>query len=241
MIVLCSDFGTTDAYVGQLKLALTRIAPQINVIDLCHHLPMFSPRNAAHLLAAWTPDIPTGAVIVAVVDPGVGSTRRPIVLRTPTHTWVGPDNGLFNVVARRAPAAAWFEIQRRPSTCSSSFHGRDIFAPAAAQLAAGTAAEHLLLSCDAPDMGDEIDEIWEIIYIDHYGNAISGIRATSLPKDARLMLAERKISSVRTYSEGAEGIEFWFENSNGLVEFALYRGNISRRLDINIGARVELG
>src|SRR5690348_15322031 len=137
MIVLFTDFGATGPYVGQVKAVLAREAPQQPVIDLLHQAPAMNPRASAYLLASLAPSIKGDAAFVCVVDPGVGTARRALALRADGRWFVGPDNGLLDVVARRARETEWWEIAWRPQDLSATFHGRDLFAPVAARLARG--------------------------------------------------------------------------------------------------------
>ena len=137
MIVLCTDFGPAGPYVGQVKAVLAREAPGVPVIDLFADLPPFRPQLAAYLLAAYGETFVAGDVILAVVDPGVGSARAALALEADGRWYVGPDNGLFEIVLRRAGAAQCWTIDWRPPAMSATFHGRDLFAPVAARLARG--------------------------------------------------------------------------------------------------------
>ncbi|HDP89882.1 MAG TPA: hypothetical protein ENN42_08000, partial [Thioalkalivibrio sp.] len=141
MLHLFTDFGLQGPYVGQLHAAILRAAPGTTVIDLLHDAPMFRPRAAAHLLAACAGESRSGDVFVCVVDPGVGTARRPLALRADGLWFVGPDNGLLEVVAARADATAWWQISWRPARLSASFHGRDLFGPVAARITAGDPPE----------------------------------------------------------------------------------------------------
>ncbi|MFQ5468633.1 MAG: S-adenosyl-l-methionine hydroxide adenosyltransferase family protein, partial [Kiloniellaceae bacterium] len=135
MIVLFTDFGPTGPYMGQVTGALMRDAPGVEIVQLMCDAPAFDPRASAYLLAAYGPDFPEGSVFLAVVDPGVGGPRAPLALQAGGRWYVGPDNGLLAMVARRAgPAARAWEITWRPARLSATFHGRDLFAPVAARL-----------------------------------------------------------------------------------------------------------
>ena len=149
MIVLFTDFGPGGPYTGQMKAVLAREAPGIPVIDLADDLPACDPEPAAYLLAAFARAFPPGAVFVCVVDPGVGSDRAPVALSTDERWYVGPDNGLLAIAARRADDARWFTIDWRPLSLSPSFHGRDLFAPVAARIARGEAVPGTPLDVDA--------------------------------------------------------------------------------------------
>ena len=140
ILTLSTDFGTEDEYVGVMKGVILSIAPEVRLVDLSHQIPPQDVRRAAFLLMNAVPYFPPDTVHLAVVDPGVGTERRPLAVRTPAGTFVGPDNGLFSWVLARVPEWGAVEIREpayRLPLVSSTFHGRDIFAPAAAYLAAG--------------------------------------------------------------------------------------------------------
>src|SRR6266545_4808355 len=139
MIVLFTDFGADDLYVGQVKAALLERAPAgTAIVDLLHSVPSFHPRAGAHLLAALQARFPAGTVFFAVIDPGVGTDRDAAVLQADGKWYVGPDNGLLSVVAARAATTQTWRIAWRPPALSASFHGRDLFAPVATDLARPT-------------------------------------------------------------------------------------------------------
>src|SRR3989344_3756007 len=129
MIVLFTDFGLTDPYVGQLHAVFAREAPGVPVIDLFHSVPDFNIRAGAYLLPAYARDFPPGAIFVGVVDPGVGSARRPVMLKADNRWYVGPDNGLFEIVQRRAGECDCRVIRWQPPRLSARFPGRGLFAP----------------------------------------------------------------------------------------------------------------
>jgi hypothetical protein len=237
-IVLFTDFGSADIYVGQVKSVLQQWAPQTAVIDLANDLPPFNVRAAAHLLDALKTPFPEGSVFICVVDPGVGTARAAIVVEADGRRYVGPDNGLMSVVAARAAAVRFFSIAWRPERLSDSFHGRDLFAPVAARIAAGTLSpEHLRpLPALAESFGAE--DLGEIIYLDHYGNACTGIRASNVPRDAVLSANGHRISYARVFGEATEK-PFWYENSHGLVEVAMDRVNAAQALGLSIGQPVR--
>lgn len=232
MLVLFTDFGVTGPYVGQVRAVLARLAPAVPVVDLMHDAPAFDPRASAYLLAALTDPFPDDAVFVCVVDPGVGSDRAPALAAAGGRRFVGPDNGLFEIVLRRAAPAVLHRIDWRPDRLSTSFHGRDLFAPVAARLALGKS-----VACSPTDRrhADWPDDLAEVIYVDGYGNAMTGLRAATVPPAAVIEVAGRRLSRATTFSDMPEGKAFWYENSSGLVEFAVNRGNAAARLGIGIG------
>lgn len=240
MIVLYTDFGPADPYVGQMKAVLARDAPGVPVIDLLHAVPSFDPRAGAYLLAALAGEFPPGAVFVCVVDPGVGGARRPVVVRAAGQTYVGPDNGLFEIVARRAPDTEVRAITWLPERLSASFHGRDLFAPVAALLARGGAPESVPARLTRPPGPPWPDDLPQIVYVDHYGNAMTGLRTAAVPPGAGLEVAGRLLPRARVYAEVAEGEVFWYENSIGLAEIAVNRGSAARSLGLAVGDAVRL-
>lgn len=235
-IVLFSDFGSGDIYVGQVKAVLQRLAPGIALIDLLHEAPAFNVRASAHLLAAMVGRFAEDSVFLTVVDPGVGAARNAVVVRADKRWYVGPDNGLLSVVAARAGNSDCRRIVWQPQQLSASFHGRDLFAPIAAALAAqGGLPEGWFEHTGRLKVEFGGDDLPEIIYVDHYGNAHTGIRASGIAHDASLLVGARRLPYARVFSEAAEGDPFWYENSQGLVEVAVNRGSAAPLLGLNIG------
>jgi hypothetical protein len=239
MITLFTDFGPGGPYVGQLHAVLAQQAPGTAVIDLFHDLPRHDIRAAAYLLPAYTRGFPPGTVHVCVVDPGVGSARRALMVKADHRWYVGPDNGLFHVLARRAQALDCLEIQWRPVQMPASFHGRDLFAPVAAQLARGSVPASAPVAM-TPPIPDWPDDLPQVLYIDHFGNAMTGLRADRLAQDARLQIGNTTLARARTYSETGEGEGFWYENANGLVEIAVNQGRASAEYSIAVGDPVRI-
>ena len=238
MIALFTDFGLAGPYTGQVKAVLRRDAPAIEVIDLFADAPQGNPKAAAYLLAAYAAWFPVGTVFLCVIDPGVGGPRAPLMIEADQRWFVGPDNGLFELVLRRAATAQAREISWRTEKLSASFHGRDLFAPIAARLARGDsppARPHAPLRHAAWP-----DDLPEIVYIDHYGNALTGLRASAVPQEAVLSTASRRIAHAATFSSVPSGTPFWYENSNGLAEIAVNLGRADAVLDLRIGSPVAL-
>lgn len=238
MIVLFTDFGVTGPYVGQMKSVLCERAPTTPLIDLMHDAPSFDPQAAAYLLSALVSQFPRDSVFLCVVDPGVGSQRKPLIARISERWFVGPDNGLLDIVAQHASGTGeikWWEICWQPAQLSSSFHGRDLFAPVAAMLANGDAPPGRLLDISAARIRRWPSDLEKIIYIDHFGNAMTGIRAANLDRHQMIAVADKRLCWARTFSDVAIGKGFWYENSNGLVELAVNQGRADKMLRINIG------
>ena len=240
MIVLFTDFGLTGPYAGQVKAVLHQVAPQVPVVDLFADAPSRDPRASAYLLAAYAPWFPAGTVFLAVVDPGVGGKRPPVALEADGRWFVGPGNGLLEIVHRRADRSRLLEIAWRPPDLSVSFHGRDLFAPVAASLARGQPIEAEPRPDGFGRWPDWPDDLAEIVYIDHYGNAMTGLRADRLPADARLLAAEQRIPPARTFSAVAPASCFWYRNANGLAEIAVNMGRADRGLGLAVGMPVSV-
>jgi S-adenosylmethionine hydrolase len=207
-------------------------------VDALHDAPDFGIEPAAHLLAALASEYPRGSTFLAVVDPGVGGKRDAIVVRADGRTFVGPDNGLLSVLWQRARRRKCFRIVWKPRRLTRSFHGRDLFAPVAAALAAKRLPKHWLGVKRAPDALLDAGDLARVIYVDHYGNCMTGIRAKTLPRTAVLRVETRRLRHARTFEE-ARGA-FWYENSLGLVEVALPRGNAARTLGLRVGYAIRI-
>ncbi len=240
MIALFTDFGLHDPYVGQLKAVLAQASPAIPVIDLLHEVPAFNAHAGAHLLSALSDGFPPGTVFIGVVDPGVGTERDALVIEADAHLFVGPDNGLFSVCMQRACSVRGWRIEWRPSACSNTFHGRDIFAPIAARLANGERMPDGLSAIDAPRVMFDANDLARVIYIDHYGNAWTGLRGNGVDRHTQLQVAGKALSHAGTFAEVSKGQSFWYVNSSGLVEIAVNRGSAADTLGLRIGDLVGL-
>lgn len=245
MILLFTDFGYDGPYVGQVKTVLAREAPGIPAIDLMHDAPAFDPAAGAYLLAGLVAEMPEGAVCVAVVDPGVGSDRTPVVLQADRRWFVGPDNGLFEIVQRRARIARQWTVTWRPERLSRSFHGRDLFAPVAARIARGEG----LPGEPCPDGWRQDptrpgafwpDDRAAIIYIDRYGNAMTGLRAECCDETRVLVAGGIRIGHAPVFSEVPPGGIFWYHNSCGLVEISVNQGSGAAVCQLEIGTVISV-
>ena len=208
-------------------------APRVPVIDVLHDASDFRIEPAAHLLAALSEEFPSNAIFLAAVDPGVGGRRDAIVVQADGRRFVGPDNGLFSILWARSRSCKCWRIAWRPARLTSSFHGRDLFAPVAAALATRVPRGWLVRKA-APDVLLRGDELARIIYVDHYGNAVTGLRR--FKKSWRLSAGGRMLEYARTF-EATRG-PFWYENSMGLVEIAAPRRSAAKLLGLRIGGRV---
>jgi S-adenosyl-L-methionine hydrolase (adenosine-forming) len=240
MIVLFTDFGLAGPYTGQVAAVLQETAPGVPVIQLFADAPAGQPKPAAYLLAAYAEWFPAGTVLLCVVDPEVGSARRGLIAEAAGRLYVGPDNGLFELVLRRSASPRCWDIGWRPPVLSASFHGRDLFAPVAGRLARGEPPRALASRVAPRGYPAWPDDLAEIVYIDHYGNAITGLRGDSLPANARLAAGGHPVAHAETFSSVPGGVLFWYVNSNGLVEIAVNTGRADRALGLAVGSEVRI-
>jgi S-adenosyl-L-methionine hydrolase (adenosine-forming) len=240
MIVLFTDFGLAGPYTGQVTAVLTRGAPGVPVISLFADAPAGAPKPSSYLLAAYAAWFPAGSVLFCVVDPGVGGDRRALIVNADGRFYVGPDNGLFEIVLRCAASARCWEITWRPKLLSASFHGRDLFAPVAVRLARGEVPAMMARSAAPTRFAEWPDDLAEIVYIDHYGNAMTGMRGETVAATASLGCGGRKIAHALTFSAVPAGAAFWYVNSNGLVEIAVNGGRADRLIGLSIGSKIEV-
>ncbi|MEW5943293.1 MAG: SAM-dependent chlorinase/fluorinase [Pseudomonadota bacterium] len=241
MIVLLTDFGSSDLYAGQVKAAILAHAPDAVIVDLLHDVPAFSPKAGAHLLAALAPQFPVGSVFFAVVDPGVGGQRDAVALLADEKWYVGPDNGLLSVVAARSASCEHWRIAWRPRNLSCSFHGRDLFAPVAAWLDHGTFPHGKLEDIAELQVNYGSADLAEIIYLDHYGNAMTGLRTGQISRSAKIVFGCHALGYARVFSDVPAGQAFWYENSNGLVEIAVNSGCAAEKLGLRVGQAISFG
>lgn len=239
MILLFTDFGLEGPYLGEMMAVLRREAPEVPVVNLMADAPAFRPDLAGYLLAALLErSVLKGEVLLAVVDPGVGGARAPLACRVDGRWLVGPDNGLFEPALRRAGAARTYRIAWQPARLSASFHGRDLFAPVAARLARGRWDD--LAPASATRRPDLPDDLPAIVYIDRYGNAITGLRAAVLPEGAGLRVGGLALARARTFAEVPPGQPFWYANSSDLAEIAVNGGSAASLFGLAPGSAVEV-
>jgi S-adenosylmethionine hydrolase len=239
VITLTTDFGYTDGYVGAMKGVIARLAPEAVVIDIAHDVPRHDIAHAAWVLATSAPEFPMGTIHVAVVDPGVGGARTPVVIEAGGHLYVGPDNGLFAYVADRSERVhALTSTAFRMPAPSDTFHGRDVFAPAAAALARGlpaTAAGPATCLAGTLPWATRATSHGVIVHVDVYGNLISNLPGPARP----VRVGEKEIRPVRTYEELERGGLGCYTGSAGTVELAVREGSAADVLGIARGAKVE--
>jgi S-adenosyl-L-methionine hydrolase (adenosine-forming) len=251
IITLTTDFGASDGYVGTMKGVIFSIAPDAALVDITHEIAPQAIRQAAYVLHAAAPYFPRGTIHLAVVDPGVGSARRALAVRTSHGFLVGPDNGLFTLLLAEeldAECRAITNAKYMLPHVSATFHGRDVFAPVAAHLATGA---------DLADLGPRIadpvtfpvprptrqpDGSWLgcVLYADHFGNVITSVTEDLLRQlfggglhSVEIVIGQQRISGMRcTFSEGAPGELVALVGSSGHLEIAVTNGNAARALNV---------
>ncbi|MGV8992079.1 MAG: SAM hydrolase/SAM-dependent halogenase family protein [Thiobacillus sp.] len=238
MIILFTDFGIRDPYVGQIKARLAEYAPGQTVLDLLHEVPDYNAHAGAHLLAAFAAGFQPGSVFLAVVDPGVGTPRAGVVVMAGGRWYVGPDNGLMSLVAARNPDTRLWRITWQPEMLSPTFHGRDLFAVIAAEIARGEFPESKLSQIDKLEVEFDVGELSRVIYIDHFGNAWVGVR--NVPKHAQVSAAGQLFKYSESFGFVSKGEGFWFNNSVGLLELAVNRGNAATSFGLKVGDVVQV-
>lgn len=240
MLVLFTDYGWQDPYVGQVKAVLAREAPGVPIIDLLHGAPDFNAHAGAQLLDALSLSFPPGAVFFCVVDPGVGGPREACVVNADGRWFVGPDNGLLSIAAARAERAQVWHIHWRPDNLSDTFHGRDLFAPVAGAIASGHFPGDRLTACEALNIRFDAADLARIIYIDHFGNAWTGIRGGLADPGVTLSVKGHSLPWRRVFGDARKGEPFWYVNSAGLIEIAANRAPAASALGLTVGDVVQL-
>jgi hypothetical protein len=259
IVTLLTDFGAADYFVGAMKGAVLAADPRAQVVDITHDIPAHDVEMAAFTLRAAYETFPAGTIHLAVVDPGVGSERRPVAVEALGHLFVGPDNGLFTHIYELAAAARIFHLTneahfRRP--VSATFHGRDVFAPAAGALSRGVPPETLgapvsdAVRLELPRPRRASDGALEaaVIHIDRFGNCITNISPRDLPEElhgggARLSVGGREIGAFRRFYEdeaGDRGEPFAIWGSAGLLEISVNRDSAARLLNVRRGQTVRV-
>lgn len=255
VIGLLTDFGLNGNFVGVMKGVIYRINPQAKIVDLCHEIESHNIYDAAFLLKSSYPYFPEGTVFLIVVDPGVGSERKSVIVETEKYMFVAPDNGVLSFLTER-------DIKRiihitneeyflKP--VSHTFHGRDIFAPVAAHLSRGEKAEKFgtairkikKLKFTLPQVKNN-RLMGEVMYVDHFGNLITNINQDVFlrfieGKKFQIVIRKAKISKISSsYQEGKEGLPIAIFGSFHNLEISFYRDDASRRLNLNKGSKIYI-
>ncbi len=252
MIALLTDFGTKDYFVGAMKGVIFSINERANVVDITHEIPPQDISAAGFTLRACYKNFPPKTIFVAVVDPGVGSARRAILVETESYYFVAPDNGLLSLVFDREKNFVVYELANEKyfaENVSRTFHGRDIFAPVAAHLSKGVAPNEcgtkienfIRLKNSKPEKISEKIITAEIIHIDRFGNLITNLTKNDLPENFTLEIGGRAISRLQNFfAEADTGELFLIAGSAGFLEVAAFQASAKEILRLEVGAKIRL-
>jgi S-adenosylmethionine hydrolase len=244
VVTLLSDFGLTDGYVAEVKAVLTSALPTVQMIDISHDVPAGDIAAGQYLINRSWHRFPAGTVHLVVVDPGVGTTRRAIAVEMESHRFVGPDNGVLTPMLLKGKVVA---LAISP-TASPTFHGRDVFAPAAAKLAAGGRLGDL-----GPEIRDPVqfdlpqpsrngrEATGSVIYIDRFGTLISNIPGQWADGEGVVQVKRRALAPLKnTFGDVAPGALVAFVGSGGMIEVAVRDGSAAAKLKVGIGAEIRI-
>jgi S-adenosylmethionine hydrolase len=257
IVTLTTDFGLKDPYAAEMKAAILSIYPNAVIVDITHEIAKFNIRMGAYILASAAPYFPKGSVHAAVVDPGVGTQRRPILIQTKQGFFVGPDNGILVLAAKKQGITRVHELANPRfmlPKVSNTFHGRDVFAPAAAHLLKGVKPEEFgpeIREAAKPEFaktkrknGVLVGEVW---HVDGFGNIITNISekevAQSHVKGAvsvELPGCKLKLKVCKAYGETKPREPLALIGSHGFLEIALNQGNAAEKFKTKIGDKVTV-
>ena len=259
IVTLLTDFGLKDPYVAEMKAVILSICPEARIVDVSHMVKKFDVRMGAFILAQASPYFPAGTVHVAVVDPGVGTERRPIIVEAKRSFYVGPDNGVLMLSAKREGILHIYEIKNRKymlQKISRTFHGRDVFSPAAAHLALGVPP-----SLFGPEVSDPVvpefaearvsgrNVLGEVVHVDDFGNLVTNISLENLLEvgieeggSLRVEIGGRKLDLrlCTAYGEAAPGEILTLIGGTGFLEVSVNMGNASQTLGCGVGEPVRI-
>ena len=257
IITLTTDFGFRDPYVAEIKAVILSISPNARIVDVTHEVDKFSIRMGAYVLACAAPYFPEGTVHLAVVDPGVGTRRRAILIQTRNSFFIGPDNGVLALAAKRQGVGHVFEITNQKlmfSRISNTFHGRDILAPVAAHLTNGTKPEEIgpeiqkILTAKFARVIKRKDSlIGEVLHMDGFGNIITNIEEKELSSMniketvvVKFRNAKFRLKFCRTYAEVEKQEALSIVGSHSFLEISVNQGNAAHKFKVKSGDRIAL-
>jgi len=257
IITLTTDFGLKDPYVAEMKAVILRVSPNTTIVDITHDIGKFNVRMGAYVLASASPYFPRGAIHVAIIDPGVGTRRRPLLIQTRHNFFVGPDNGVLALAAQGQGVERIYEISNRKlmlPKISGTFHGRDIFAAAAANLAKGASPAKfgsVIHRMATPEFAKVTEGrnmlVGEVIHINGFGNIITNFRERELKTtrntgniNVKLKDAELKLKLCRAYADVDSQRPLAIIGSHDFLEFSLNQGNAAEKFQVKVGDKVAL-
>jgi S-adenosylmethionine hydrolase len=254
IVTLLTDFGQADSYVGTMKGVMLGICPEATLVDLSHQVHAQAVQQAAYLLSTAAPYFPPGTVHLVVVDPGVGGDRRAVVVQAERAVYVAPDNGVLGMALAGDPGRVAIHLSdphyRLPAV-SATFHGRDIFAPAAAYLARGTDPHQLgppinisdlvTLPRLQPTVQPDGTYVGQVLHVDRFGNLVTNHHAPAVKGQVFVSIGGERIAGLnRTFSGVAPGELVAYVGSSGYLEIAVRNGNAAARLGLDVGAPVRI-
>lgn len=251
IIALLTDFGTKDYFVGAMKGVILSINKKANIVDITHEISAQNIRQAAFTIRACYREFPKKTIFTTVVDPGVGSNRRAILVETKDYFFIAPDNGLLSFLFNEKKYFRVYEITnekyfRHP--VSRTFHGRDIFSPAAAHLSNGIAAKEfgaeitdfVSFAETKPRKISENEIEAEIINVDRFGNLVTNLKKEDLPEDFTVEINEKRIEKLQNYfAESETGEIFMLFGSSGFLEIAAFQNSAAKMLETEIGGKLK--
>ncbi|MGQ9465663.1 MAG: SAM hydrolase/SAM-dependent halogenase family protein [bacterium] len=240
IITFLSDFGDKDWFVSAVKAEILRINPWVKIIDITHNIKPFDVKQAAFVLKMVYKNFPEGTVHLAVVDPGVGGKRKPLIISSERYFFVGPDNGIFSYVIKDPVIYEIFQS----AAVSATFHARDLFGPVSAKITLGVDLKLLgkrirrCLKIPFPKIRKTGNKIYgEIIYLDHFGNCITNIPVKFAIK--RIFFNDFQIAEVRGFYQRAKPAQaIAVKGSSGYYEIAVYKGQANKNLNLKVGDRI---
>ena len=242
IVTLTTDFGLSDTYVAEMKAAVLRENPDVNLIDVTH---LIRPQDVvAGSITLWRAlnSFPRGTIHVGVVDPGVGTRRRILIIKINGQRVICPDNGMITWAWRMHPEAKAYQLTWMPEHFSATFHGRDIMAPVAGMLSCGTPVKSMAKRIKELELLDIVPSKsgrGQIIHIDHFGNATTNI--VGHPGSGRIRAGRKTIGVQRTYGNVPKGKPLALIGSAGLLEIAIRDGNAAKTLGLRVGHEVIIG
>jgi S-adenosylmethionine hydrolase len=256
IITLLTDFGLADHYVAAMKGVILGINPEIRLVDISHEIKPYAVGDAAFTLSQAYPCFPAGTIHLVVVDPGVGSARRPLLVEADGHLFIGPDNGVLTFPIDRDQSARVLHItaeSRFRQPVSNTFHGRDVFAPTAAHLAADIEPQEFGDPISDPvrlNLGHPVQlepAVWQstILHIDRYGNLVTGFRTSDVPGIAgqrfEMKLGDTIVRHYRdAYAGASRGVPFVIEGSSGYLEISVNQGSAALDAKVELGSKITL-
>lgn len=250
LIALLTDFGTQDYFVGAMKGAILSINPSARIVDITHEIEPQNINSASFNLRACYKNFPAKTIFVAVVDPGVGSNRKAILVETKDYFFIAPDNGLLSFIFHEEEYNRIFELTNETffaEEVSATFHGRDVFAPVAAHLSKGVTPDLFgaetkdvtRLKEQKPHKNSENEIVAEIIHADRFGNLITNLTSDYLPENFTLKVAGTTINKHQKYFAEAEKSElFMIFGSAGFLEIVAFQDSAQRLLNVKIGQEI---